>query len=324
MSSLRFIQEIPLPGVLGRLDHLSYDKKGKRLFLSCLGNDSVQVIDIFGGLATRLINNVEGKLSRPQGVCYCDSKIFVANSKNGKVNIFDGNDYTLVKQIDFSEEPDNLRYDSSRNCLYVGFGEGELDAIDLSTCERSFLNIKLNAHPEGFQVESRGPRIFVNVADSRIVSSINRDTGEALHFALPADCSNNFPMALDEDGRRIFVVARSPPCLLVLCADTGRNIARVPCGADSDDVFFDARRAAVYVVCGEGVVSVVRRCPWPAPFRTPHHDEMYHCAEQVPTAVGARTGLWLPDRDRLIVAAPATATVPARLLVLDAAGPLSP
>jgi len=37
----------------------------------------------------------------------------------------------------------------------------------------------------------------------------------------------------------------------------------------------------------------------------------------VVTAVGARTALFVPHRDRLYVAAPATATTPARLLAYD-------
>ena len=47
---LRLIQEIPISGVFGRLDHLAYDPSGKRMFLSCLGHNSVTVIDTFGGV----------------------------------------------------------------------------------------------------------------------------------------------------------------------------------------------------------------------------------------------------------------------------------
>ena len=38
----------------------------------------------------------------------------------------------------------------------------------------------------------------------------------------------------------------------------------------------------------------------------------------IPTGIGARTGLWYPERDSLYVAAPATAKLPARLLVFHA------
>lgn len=55
---LRFVQEIPFHGIAGRLDHLSYDQKGNRIFLSCLSGDTVQVIDMFGGLPSALIDAV--------------------------------------------------------------------------------------------------------------------------------------------------------------------------------------------------------------------------------------------------------------------------
>ena len=62
---------------------------------------------------------------RPHGICYCDSKVFVANAKGGLVNVYGGNDYALLEQIDFKEEPDNLLFDSRSNRVYVGFGDGE-------------------------------------------------------------------------------------------------------------------------------------------------------------------------------------------------------
>jgi hypothetical protein len=36
--SMRLLQTIPLPHVEGRIDHLSVDTKGQRLFVAALGN----------------------------------------------------------------------------------------------------------------------------------------------------------------------------------------------------------------------------------------------------------------------------------------------
>jgi hypothetical protein len=40
ISSLQLQQEIPVPNVVGRLDHMSADPKRRYLFVSALGNNS--------------------------------------------------------------------------------------------------------------------------------------------------------------------------------------------------------------------------------------------------------------------------------------------
>src|SRR5579862_7187160 len=52
-------KEIPLPGVEGRIDHLSVDVKGQRLFVSALGNGTVEVIDLHAGRVLREIKGLE-------------------------------------------------------------------------------------------------------------------------------------------------------------------------------------------------------------------------------------------------------------------------
>ena len=44
---LILVQEILLTNVLGRIDHFTFDAKGKRVILAALGNNSVEVVDTF-------------------------------------------------------------------------------------------------------------------------------------------------------------------------------------------------------------------------------------------------------------------------------------
>jgi hypothetical protein len=69
-------------------------------------------------------------------------------------------------------------------------------------------------------------------------------------------------------------------------------------------VFFDAKRQTLYVICGEGYIDVFAQEG--VGFRRTGHIE---------TSGGARTGLFIPDLDRLVLAVPATFTAPAALWV---------
>src|SRR3984957_2091817 len=207
---VREVQEIPLPGVQGRLDHFTIDAKRKRVIFSGLGNNSVEVVDVFAG---RVIHQIDG-LAEPQGTLYLPEwdKLFVANAGDGHVNVYDGAKFALIDTIDFGEDsdPDNLRYDAVAKKIYIGYGEGAIGVIDPATDKRLPTVYKLEAHPEGFQLETKGPRIFVNVADSKNIQVINRGTGKMVSWALPSGHSANFPMEVDEATGRSVIGTSQP------------------------------------------------------------------------------------------------------------------
>jgi hypothetical protein len=74
-------QTIPLDGVEGRIDHFGLDAKGKRLFVSALGNDTVEVVDLAAGKVTQHIRN----LRAPQGIGFApeSNRLAVANDQDG-------------------------------------------------------------------------------------------------------------------------------------------------------------------------------------------------------------------------------------------------
>src|SRR5215510_11531964 len=76
-APLTLIQTIPLPGVEGRIDHLSVDLKGQRLFIAALGNNTLEVVDLAQG---KRIRSIAG-LREPQGVVYVPEldQVVVAN-----------------------------------------------------------------------------------------------------------------------------------------------------------------------------------------------------------------------------------------------------
>jgi DNA-binding beta-propeller fold protein YncE len=114
-------------------------------------------------------------------------------------------------------------------------------------------------------------------------------------------------MALDEKGRRLFVGTRSPDMMFVYDTDSGKVIAKLQIGGDTDDIFFDPERKRIYVICGEGRIDI---------FRAESRDR-YVSEGSIPTAPRARTGLFVPEGGKLYVAAPAIGASSARVLVYE-------
>jgi len=299
------VATIEMPGVKGRIDHLSIDLKRHRLFVAALGNNTVEVLDVE---RHRHEKSLPG-FGEPQGVLYLpdQDRLYVANGTGDRLDILEGNSFASVKRIAKLADADNVRYDHAAAKVVVGYGKGALQMVDPGSGETTG-EIRLPAHPESFQLERNGSRIFVNVPDARQVAVVDRSKRAITATWDVPGARSNFPMTLDEAGRRLFVGARSPAVLLVYDTDSGKVVAKPPIGADTDDVFFDAERKRVYVICGEGRVDVFRQ-------DDPDH---YSQIGTVSTAARARTGLFVPEEGRLYVAAPAIDNTPARVLIYRA------
>jgi len=282
---------IPLPGVQGRIDHLSVDVKDQRLFVAALGNNSLEVID----LAARKVLQSLGGLQEPQGVIYVPDfqKVFVASGGDGKCRIYDASSMKLAEAVDFSGDADNVRYDAARKQIYVGYGNGALGILDAATNKR-LGDIPLDAHPEAFQLERSGPRIFVNVPKAGHIAVVNRDKRSVITKWNVTGASANYPMALDEANHRLLIGCRKPPQVLVYDTTSGKQVAAVPSSGDADDLFYDAARKRVYLSAGEGFLDVFQQ-------RNANH---YERIAKVATTPGARTSLFVAEFNQLYLAVP--------------------
>jgi hypothetical protein len=113
-------------------------------------------------------------------------------------------------------------------------------------------------------------------------------------------------MALDPTSNTIAVVYRWPARLELVDGATGMERQDLSTCGDADDVFFDQSRRRLYVVCGAGVVDVFQQ-----------GGAGYDHLVGVTTRHKARTGVFAPELDLLIVAAPAEAKgTPASLIML--------
>src|SRR5213596_310666 len=255
-KTFKLKQTIPLPGVEGRIDHLALDAASDRLFVCALGNNTVEVLDLRKG---ERIHSITG-LGAPQGIAYIPelNRIFVANDKGGICKIYDGKSFQAVGRLDFKDDADNVRYDSPTKKIYVGFGSGGIGVVNAPD-GKQIGSIKLSAHPEAFELEKNGKRIFVNVPNARQVAVIDRDKGEVIAQWKTDLAFGNFPMALDEANHRLFVGCRIPPKLVVLNTESGDVVTKTDISGDPDDVFYDNKRHRIYAICGAGKIDVIEQ-----------------------------------------------------------------
>ena len=193
---------IVLPGVLGRIDHFGYDGKRGNLFVAALGNNTVEVINNLRGVHT-----IRG-LEHPQAALYIeDFDRLVVSDKAGKLRIYDGKSFAPLKTVDFGADADNLRYERNEKRIYVAYGSGAIAMLDAESMQRLPQEFALGSHPESFQFERQGSRIFANLPDQESIGVIDRKSGAVTKWRI-AGATTNHALAFDEAGRRLF----PPPC----------------------------------------------------------------------------------------------------------------
>jgi len=301
-SPLRPVAAIPLPSVSGRIDHLAFDATRQRLFVAALGNDTLEVLDTAKGVHLRSVPGFH----EPQGLAVISdlNAVAVANGATGTLQLVDAESLQTRWTVHVGGDADNVRYDAAAKRVYVA-AEGGLFAFDPAS-GRALERIAIAGHPESFQLESKGTRVFANLPGATQVIVGDRGTKAVLARWSTHGCGRNYPMALDEPTSRVFIGCRSPASLSELDAASGKALTSIPTVGDTDDLFYDAARRRLYVIGGEGFVDVVER----------NGDTLRRVA-QVATRDGARTGLWVADRNRLYVAAPARSGRPAEIQVFE-------
>jgi hypothetical protein len=311
---LRLVQTIPMPNVKGRIDHMDVDVKGKRLFVAGLENGSIEVVDLQTG---KWLKSIPG-FKKTQGIAYVPSfnKVFVASGDDGMVRVFRGDTLDLLDAIKLDLGPNRVAYDPHTQLLYVGYGGkdagkdyGEVGIIDAKT-DKHVGDIRVEAHPSELLLDQPGKTLFVFVSIASKVQVVNTKKREVVS-TWPVRSQRNGDGAFDERNHRLLIGTRTPPQMIAMDSQTGKDVANLPTVEGMDGVYFDARLKRIYISGGRDYdVGYI--------FAYQQNDaDHYETIGKIPTRSGAGTSFWSPELNRYYVAAPAHENEEAAILVFE-------
>ena len=311
---LRLVQTIPMPNVKGRIDHMDVDVQGKRLFVAGLENGSLEVVDLGAGKWSKSVPDFK----KTQGVAYVPSlnKVFVASGDDAMLRVFRGDSLELIDSVKLEPGPNRVTYDPHTSVLYVGYGGkdagkdyGEVGIIEAKT-DKHVGDIKVDAHPAELLLDSSGKTLYVFVSASSKVQVADTQKREVVS-TWPVSSQRNGDGAFDEKTHRLFIGTRTPPKMIAMDANTGKEVASLPTVEGMDGVYFNAARKRVYVSGGRdndvGSVFVYQQ----------KDADHYELIGKIPTRSGAGTSFWSPELNRFFVGAPAHDNEEAAILVFE-------
>jgi WD40 repeat protein len=285
---LKQIKEVTVSNIEGTVQHMAADVKRNRIFLAATSNNT---IEIFDAQTLQHLNTIEG-LSQPQDVIFLpeSDELLVSNAADGTLRSYDAKTFKLIDSKPMGGDANRICVTPNGKFVIVGWGVGGLAIVDRQSGKR--IDVELQSHPEAFQLDSAGNRLFVNLPGVGEVAVVDRRS-QTVTESWPIRQHDNVAMALDEADRRLFVVCHRPSKLLVLNIDDGSIVSSMSTTSDADDVFYDQQRKFIYVIGGEGEIAVYKQAT---------ADE-YSPMGKTDTVEDARTGLFVPEWNRLFVVA---------------------
>jgi hypothetical protein len=324
---LRLVQTIPLPEVSGRLDHMGIDLERKRLFVTAVTNNTLEVVDLNGGKAIKPLT----------GLNYTQDALFVGggfdklyvSSLDGHVRVFQGDTFRLVQDFKLEPGPNRLFYDPANNLIYFGYGgqNAEFEAYE----RVGILQPRHGAGDDQLVADMIAPTPrpghlaeiamdddgLLLVCDSLTDLIYQFDTRKReLIKSWSARGNGAADMALDHIQHRLFVGTRMPSAMTVYDSLTGEEIQSLPAPETMDGVYYDANLKRVYVTGGRWYGTPGASSGWIYVYEQQRPDH-YEVISKIKTRPGSGTSLFVPELNRFFVASQAIDGQRAAILIFE-------
>ena len=246
-AQLRQVAIIDIPGRPG-FDTLAW-ADGK-LVIAHTGADKV---DIFDPVRRRVIAHIDD-MKAPRGIAVdaAAGKVYIANSGANSIAVVDTKTWTITNTIALSAAPNALLLAPNGRLYVSNWRDSSLSVVDVAK-GGVLARIDLGGIPEQMAWDPDPQGAFVSVQDQATIVLIDADNQVAKRFKLAA--SQPTGLALDSKQRRLYVAVRF--AILVLNADSGTEMARIPAAGGTDTLWFDESKRTLYAADSSGSVNMI-------------------------------------------------------------------
>ena len=284
----RVVKETPL-GAPDRWDYVTFDPSSGRVYVA--HGDRLTVVDGRSGA-------VMGEVSTPNGVTHGTAvapdvgRGFTDDGKSGTVKVFDLASLKVTATLPAALDADAIVRDPKSGHIFVVDGDSHsITVVDPATDE-VLATLPAGQGLESALADDQG-HVYVNGAEKLDILRVDTATNRIdAHWPI-ADCASPHGLAMDVQARRLFASCVNGK-LVVVDADSGREVAGVPIGLGTDSAAFDPVHKRVLSANGRsGTLSVIQE----------DGPDRYRLVDEMTTRISARTMTVDPATGRVFLAA---------------------
>jgi YVTN family beta-propeller protein len=218
-------------------------------------SSQVNILDAKTGDSLGVISGTTGV----HGIAFDNEngKGFTSNGRLDNVTVFDLKTNKIIIQIPTGKNPDAIIYEPYLKRIITCNGKSnDLTLIDPET-NKVVGTISLEAKPEEAVSDGQG-MLYVNLVELGEVGVIDLKTMKMIDRWNVSPGESPTGIDMDTKTHRIFSGCGDNKWLVVLDANNGRKLAKLPIGEGCDGVVFDSEQGLIYASCGEGVITVIK------------------------------------------------------------------
>lgn len=236
----------------GGYDYLTVDSASDRLYVS--HGTKVNVLNKVTGDSIGVIpaeKDVHGI-----ALVHALGKGYISNGSANSVLVFDLKTFQVLAHVPTGQFADGIFYDDfSKKVISCNGRSKNMTVIDPAT-DQAVATIQLTGWPETAVSDGAG-KIYVNNAEKAEVDVIDAITYKVIHTWPNAPSKGAAGLTIDRKNMLLFAGC-DEKVMIVMNARTGKIVARLPIGDESDAVGFDKRLKLVYSSNGEGTLTVIK------------------------------------------------------------------
>jgi len=236
----------------GGWDYIAVQPNTNNLYVS--HGTQVNILDKTNGDSLGIISNTIGV----HGIAFVPSinKGYTSNGRLNNVTVFDLKTFAVKDSIATGQNPDAIFYDTfSKKIITCNGRSNDVTFID-PVKGKVVATVSVGGKPET-AVSNGAGKIFVNVEDKNEIVLIDVNTFKATaHWSLlPGEAPTG--LAIDTGTKRLFAACGDNNLLVILDAEKGTIVDKIPIGMNCDGAGFDAVLKNIYTSNGEGTLSII-------------------------------------------------------------------
>lgn len=244
---------IPFSGYQTYWDYLLADASAHKLYVT-RGNE-VLILDLDSAKQLASIAN----LKRVHGVALAHefNRGFISDGGDNAVVVFDLGSNAITDKIKVGNAPDAVLYEPSKKRVYAFNAHSHSASVIDARTKSIVATVPLSGIPEFAATDGEGD-VFVNIENKNSLVRLDRDGMKVDKEWSLSPCEGPSGLAIDVKGRRLFSVCDNK-FMIVTDADSGKQIAQIPVGAEPDAAIYDTERKLIFASNCDGTLTVVKQ-----------------------------------------------------------------